>query len=597
MTPRAALTDVRSSHLVPFVGAGVSRSLLTVEGFPAFPTWAEFLSTGCERLSSSSAEACGQAIADGHYVNAAEIIRSNLSTSGWYRLLRSSFGAHYDSLLPESLGLAQAIWRCSRGLVVTTNYDRSLSWALPDDLNRTLQTLGLEGPIDLATILNADPFHPVLWHLHGRIDFPGSIVMAPDGYGLLYGDDPAVPKRYSQAIFALRHLIATRSLLFVGFSLADANVVAELQNIYQLFDESEHSHFVISRTAELSEVEKRISDAELRNVEILEVSDFGQPLTDTLTAIATDRIALSTSSKLHPKISDPARPRRPSGPGAPMHLRRRCRSVLVGSRGFRELIGPCIAENRQQDFATVLVEALAEASSKVERRIARTVLHEINGAIEMMAESSDPAGFNGTSWANLSIFHAIALEKLNRLDQAVELNTQIVDNPRLPAEMRLCASFNREVCREKLDLADTNFAPWLSDRHRRLSTGELIWPKAFSMELIVCTRQGRPFNYADLLDEAITSEISQATTGFGKTILNWAHYSRIKLDAATISEVWRVASHSSITVRVAMLGDLWAVTEDPTLSAAIYEALDASAATSQQSATVQRIISRLRDAH
>lgn len=589
MTQRAALEDVRSSHLVPFVGAGVSRSLLKADGSAAFPTWSEFLKTGSARLTPSMAQACAEAIAKGLYVDAAEVIRSNLSASAWYRLLRNSFGLTYDGLQPQSLNLAQAIWRCSRGLVVTTNYDRSLVWALPDDLHRYLQVFGLEAPIDLGKILQAESSHPVLWHLHGRIDFPGSIVLAPDGYGLLYGDDPAVPKRYSQAIFALRHLIATRSLLFVGFSLTDANVVTELQHIHQLFDESDHSHFVISRTADIPEIEKRISDAELRNIEILEVSDFGRPLTDTLTAIASaDRVTPSTSGT----------PRMTKAPDKSehMHLRRRCRSVLVGSTAFRARVGPCIAEHRQQDFAAVLVEALADANSKVERRIARTVLHEFNGAIEMMVDSSNPAGFSGISWANLGIFHAIGLEKLNKIDEAIDYNTRILENQRLPEELRLCAAFNREVCREKANYPDVSFEPWLRDRTVRLSTGELIWPKAFSMELILCTRKKQHFQYADLLDEAITSEISQATTGFGKTILNWAHYSGIPLDSATVSEVWRVAGHSSINVRVAMLGDLWAVTGDPTLSAAIFDALDASAATSQQSATVLRILSRLHDA-
>jgi hypothetical protein len=589
MTPRAVLEDVRSSHLVPFVGAGVSRSLLQANGLPAFPTWREFLSVGCARLDSGAESQCAQAISEGRYVDAAEIIKGNLSTSAWYRLLRNSFDLRYENLLPRSLGLPKAIWKCARGLVVTTNYDSSLRWAMPNDLQRSLRTFGLEASIDLGTVLQADSAHPVLWHLHGRIEFPGSIVIAPDGYGQLYGDDPAVPKRYSQAIFALRHLIATRSLLFVGFSLADANVVAELQNIYQLFDESDHSHFVIARTADVAEIETRISDAGLRNIEILEVADFGEPLADTLAAIAaTERVA--PSAPISPA------PAKPSDPRPHMHLRRRCRSVLVGSESFRARVGPCIAEHRQQDFAAVLVDALGDARSKVERRIARTVLHELNGAIEMMVESSDPAGFTGASSANLGIFQAIGLEKLNRLDEAIEVNTKIVNNLRLPDELRLCAAFNREVCKEKAGDSDVSFATWLTERTRRLSTGELVWPKAFSMELIACTRQGRVFQYADLLDEAITAEINQATTGFGKTILNWAHYSGIPLDAATIGEIWRVASHSSVNVKVAMLGDLWAVTQDPTLSSAIFEALDASAATSQQSDTVLRILSRLNDA-
>jgi hypothetical protein len=559
---------------------------MKANGLPAFPTWREFLLAGCARLDSSAGSACTQAITEGRYVEAAEIVKDNLSIPAWYRLLRSSFDLRYEDLLPRSLGLPRAIWKCARGLVVTTNYDNSLRWAMPDDLQRSVRTLGLEASIDLGAVLQAAPTHPLLWHLHGRIEFPGSIVIAPDGYGQLYGGDPGVPKRYSQAIFALRHLIATRSLLFAGFSLADANVVAELQNIYQLFDESDHSHFVIARTADVPEIETRISDAGLRNIEILEVADFGDPLTDTLAAIAA-------SGRVAPSVRAASAPARPVDPRPYLHLRRRCRSVLVGSEAFRARVGPCIAEHRQQDFAAVLVDALGDATSKVERRIARAVLHELNGAIEMMVESSDPAGFTGTAAANLGIFKAIGLEKLNRIDEAIEVNTKIMNNLRLPDELRLCAAFNREVCKEKSGDSDVTFVPWLTDRSRRLSTGELIWPKAFSMELIACTRQGRVFQYGDLLDEAITAEINQATTGFGKTILNWAHYSGIPLDAATIAEIWRVASHSPVNVKVAMLGDLWAVTQDPTLSTAIFEALDASAATSQQSDTVLRILSRL----
>lgn len=585
MTPRALLGDVRSSRLVPFVGAGVSRSILKTDGSPAFPTWGEFLEAGRQHLSRSGSEECAEALTKGDYLAAAEIIKCNLSEPGWVRLLKSTFGIAYDALQKDTLALPAAVWRCSRGLVVTTNYDNALAWAAPEEMRPGLRRFGLEAPIDLSTILNADVQQPILWHLHGRVDFPSSVVIAPDGYGQLYGGDPGVPKRYSQAIFALRHLIATHSLLFVGFSLTDANVVAELQQMHELFDEAEHSHFVIVRSADVDSIERKINDARLRNIELLEVADFGQPLVEMLTAIS--------ATEPQPAPSAAPAPRRALDPSRHLHLRRRCRSVLVGSAGFRARVGPCIAENRQQDYASILVQVLAEARSRVEKRLAQTILHELNGAIELMVRCSDPNEFTGTARANLALFHAIGLEKLNRLSEAVAWNEEIIADSVLADELRLCAQFNLEVCREKGGDSSATFEPWLADRARRLSTGELIWPKAFSMELIACSKTGRSFGHADLLDEAIAAEISQATTGFGKTIINWAHYARLPLDPATVSEIWRVAGHASVNVRVAMLGDLSAVVEDAQLARAIDDSLEASAAVSQRSDTVLRIIARL----
>jgi hypothetical protein len=110
-------------------------------------------------LDSRASNACAQAISEDRYVDAADIIKTNLSVSAWYRLLRHSFGLSYDDLLPDSLGLPMAIWRCSRGLVVTTNYDSALSWALPEERHRNLREFGLEAPIDLGTILQADSAH------------------------------------------------------------------------------------------------------------------------------------------------------------------------------------------------------------------------------------------------------------------------------------------------------------------------------------------------------------------------------------------------------------------------------------------------------
>jgi hypothetical protein len=264
--------------------------------------------------------------------------------------------------------------------------------------------------------------------------------------------------------------------------------------------------------------------------------------------------------------------------------------VLAGGEAFRRSIAPCIAEHRQQDNSAVLTGLLVGAATQVERRLASSIRLELDGAIELMSAASDPDGLTGDEWAGVALFHAIAAEKLNRIDAALGLLDRLLAAP-APPELRLCAAFNRMVCVEKLDPAAADFAEWITDRGRRLSTGELVWTKAFNMELVRSARCGQPFRYAGLLDEAIAAELTQASTGFGKTILNWANYSGSGLDRATVGEIWRVAGRASVNVRTAMLSNLRAIAEDPALAEAIDGALEAGAAISHRSATVLRMLS------
>ena len=63
---------------------------------------------------------------------------------------------------------------------------------------------------------------PAVWHLHGFIDRPKDIILAPDGYAKLYPIDGQIEAHYQAASWTLRHLLVARTFLFIGFGMEEA---------------------------------------------------------------------------------------------------------------------------------------------------------------------------------------------------------------------------------------------------------------------------------------------------------------------------------------------------------------------------------------
>lgn len=568
MLARADLEDVVESDLVPFVGAGVSSAVRLQNQRQAFPNWTDLISIAASKLGDQDKAECEKLALAGQLVDAARVVTESLSRPAWHRLLRKTFDPSFADIDSTSLWVHQLIWRCSKGLIVTTNYDRTLAWTAPDEVRGDLRIIGLDQPVAISSLSASNGARPILWHLHGRIEFPGTLVISPSGYEKLYGadDDVTVNHYFAQAIFCLRHIIATRSLLFVGFSLADASVVGELQAIYNLFDDSENSHFVIAHTSQISAIEARIATAKLSNVEIVEIQDYADGLRAVLETIAKGIEAKGQASR--PRAAGPAL----------RVLRRRCRTVTVGSGSFRSDIMPCIAENRQVDTVTRLVDQLTHSVVEIERRIVAAALYEVQGDFQRMLEISDPATFLDEEWCNIALFHAIALEKTGSLDKSIKLN-ELIATKSQSEELAVSAQFNAMVARSKAADPTADFTHWIEDRDRIVCGVEKLWVKAFTMQLIVCQAKRAYFAYERLLDNALAEEVAIASTGFGKTLLSWAAYSGNMLNSVESAEVWRVAGQASLTARLAMLDNLRAFTRDDTLASAIDHILDGSGST------------------
>src|SRR5690606_24546096 len=98
----------------------------------------------------------------------------------WPDFLRSVFAVSRKEIDSDSLELARAVWAAGSKLVITTNYDRVLRWACPDDARDDIEELRIDAPAGLRDVLRGSVNRATVWHLHGSIDEPTRVILLPE---------------------------------------------------------------------------------------------------------------------------------------------------------------------------------------------------------------------------------------------------------------------------------------------------------------------------------------------------------------------------------------------------------------------------------
>jgi tetratricopeptide (TPR) repeat protein len=283
--PHSLAQSLAEGKVIPFVGAGVSMSVLDRKtGRPLFPGWRELLERAAARLEgerdrrkASHASVVRGLLGIGgaeNYLEAARHAREGLGAS-WYGFLKTQLDPPRQSADGESLETARAVWGLGSRLVVTTNFDRVLHWACPE--REELSYWSIEAAAEQIEALRGPTRRPSVWHLHGFIDKATDIILTPGGYGLLYPTRDGAEGKYRAALAALRAYLATHSFLFVGFGLEDAHFVRQLAEVHEIFQGAPGPHYALVHAEE----EARVRALGLP-VELVTFEDFGPPLVKLL---------------------------------------------------------------------------------------------------------------------------------------------------------------------------------------------------------------------------------------------------------------------------------------------------------------------------
>ena len=278
--PRTLRDRLRADKVIPFVGAGVSMSVLDGKTDKRlFPSWRELLERAANRLEEEKKIPYATIVRSlldldkPDYLEAARRAREGLGEAIWYEFLGEQFDYPRERVKVESLKLAQAIWNLKSQLVITANYDDVLRWALPPNVHPEIWDI--EAPAEMAALLRGEAKRPTIWHLHGYIHNKSEIILTRDGYSRLYPEAEENKSRasYEAALHTLRTRLASHTFLFIGFSLDDAYFGMQMEGISSIYDGATGPHYVLAREADIAR------GLPFRDVvQPVPFEDFGEPL-------------------------------------------------------------------------------------------------------------------------------------------------------------------------------------------------------------------------------------------------------------------------------------------------------------------------------
>lgn len=288
MIPQTLINRLKEGKVIPFVGAGVSMAVRDKQGNRLFPSWVQLLEHASEKLKQENKAREGNyvsvslSIDDRDLLKTAEYAKKHLGPC-WYDLLRDRIDPRRDLVEDESLLLARLIWELGSDLIITTNYDRVLEWCCPDVRKDDFVGWNIQAIAEQAELMKKGRVdRPTAWHLHGKITDASNLILTPDGYHKLY--DQNNEESYKAALHTLRSLLASHTMLFIGFSMEDHYVGVQLRGIQEIFEGASAPHYVLVREQERSQ----ILESGLM-VEPVTFSDFGEPLIDLLKELSSHR--------------------------------------------------------------------------------------------------------------------------------------------------------------------------------------------------------------------------------------------------------------------------------------------------------------------
>ena len=92
-------------------------------------------------------------------------------------------------------------------------------------------------------------------HIHGSVDNIGKIVLTPDSYQALYGDQ-YTQAQHQAALATLQTLLIRNTLIFIGFSFADQTFYNQIKLIDELFKGSGPTHYVLCLDSEKNHIKR-----------------------------------------------------------------------------------------------------------------------------------------------------------------------------------------------------------------------------------------------------------------------------------------------------------------------------------------------------
>jgi len=244
---------LQDNNVIPFIGAGVSLAVQKsgyTEDNSIFLNWLDLLKTLADGLEEHNEKGKADLIRlslehkKNKYLEIADDIKEFYPTTAlYYDKLEEILDKKKEEVEDSSLDLARAIWSLGQKLVITTNYDKVMHWAStePNDTQRW----DIQAVSEQASSLSHGVKKETVWHLHGHIENKNNMILTTESYNRLYND--SLDGEFKTAFNTMKIHLATKSFLFIGYSLDDEFFVNELEKINRIFKNQSSTHFILLR--------------------------------------------------------------------------------------------------------------------------------------------------------------------------------------------------------------------------------------------------------------------------------------------------------------------------------------------------------------
>lgn len=205
------IDDLAKQRVVLFLGSGVSASAVTKAG-ARIRQWGAFLEYCANSLPDMRAkDLVAKLLGSQDYLLACEVLRRGLPDA-WSDLLHEEFGQ-----IADPSPLHKALVGLDQRIMVTTNFDKLIESAIEQGSSTHYPKIINRLSADAFKMLRDDGRYLV--KMHGSIDDPETFIFTKSEY---------IAKAFENWIYGefLRTLLATHTVLFVGFSMSDPAVSA-----------------------------------------------------------------------------------------------------------------------------------------------------------------------------------------------------------------------------------------------------------------------------------------------------------------------------------------------------------------------------------
>lgn len=283
--PESLITAIQKNSLIPIVGAGVSMSIKDVKGNKVFPSWTQLLENAAEKLEKeqdiNNSGLVRIFLNKGDFQNAAQYAYEGLKGKNWYEFIGDVFDINVDDINEHSAKLPRAIWGISNNLI-TLNYDKVLEWFHPQD-SRAVKSININSSAEIAEFGNVIS-KPTVWHFHGSIEDRENLILTPDGYKHLYATGERTESQYEANLSKFKNISTSKNLIFIGCSLSDAELLAEIHKQHEIFAENTGPHFALVKEADISSVEAALKDTKIK---LVTFKEYGKDLENLVSQIAS----------------------------------------------------------------------------------------------------------------------------------------------------------------------------------------------------------------------------------------------------------------------------------------------------------------------